>query len=189
MSGPVGIAVLGICGSLRRDSYNMAALRTAIELKPPGMTIEIADISTIPLYNEDVRTQGYPPPVEILRRQIREADALLFVTPEYNYSMSGVLKNAIDWASRPPDQPFAGKPVAIIGASPGMGGTARAQYDLRRSCVFLDMHPLNRPEVLIAQAHTKFDPAGRFTDEAGRGFIRDLLLALEEWTRLIGRKN
>jgi chromate reductase, NAD(P)H dehydrogenase (quinone) len=189
MNDATEISVLGICGSLRRGSYNMAALRTAIELKPPGMTIEVADISTIPLYNEDVRAQGFPPPVETLRRQIKEADALLFATPEYNYSMSGVLKNAIDWASRPPDQPFAGKPVAIIGAGAGMAGTARAQYDLRRSCVFLDMHPLNKPEVLIGQAHTKCDADGRFNDEAGRGFIGDLLVALASWTRLIGRKN
>ena len=189
MSEARGISVLGICGSLRKGSYNMAALRTAIELKPPGMTIAVADISAFPLYNEDVRAQGFPPVVETFRRQIREADALLFATPEYNYSMPGVLKNAIDWASRPPDQPFAGKPVAIIGASAGMGGTARAQYDLRRSCVFLDMHPVNRPEVLIGQAHTKFDAAGHLTDEAGRGFIRDLLLALADWTRLLGRKN
>jgi chromate reductase, NAD(P)H dehydrogenase (quinone) len=189
MSGAKAISVLGVCGSLRKGSYNMAALRTAIELKPQGMTIEIADISTFPLYNEDVRAQGFPPPVETFRNQIRAADALLFACPEYNYSMSGVLKNAIDWASRPPDQPFAGKPVAIIGAGAGMAGTARAQYDLRRSCVFLDMHPLNKPEVLIGQAHTKFDAEGGFADEAGRGFIRDLLFALEQWTRLIGRKN
>jgi chromate reductase, NAD(P)H dehydrogenase (quinone) len=189
MNDAAEISVLGICGSLRRGSYNMAALRTAIELKPPGMTIEVADLSAIPLYNEDVRAQGFPPPVESLRRQIKAADALLFATPEYNYSMSGVLKNAIDWASRPPDQPFAGKPVAIIGAGAGMAGTARAQYDLRRSCVFLDMHPVNRPEVLIGQAQTKFDADGRFTDEAGRGFIRDLLVALANWTRLIGGRN
>ncbi|MGH7248084.1 MAG: NADPH-dependent FMN reductase [Pseudomonadota bacterium] len=189
MSDARGIHVLGICGSLRRGSYNMAALRTAIELKPPGMTIEVAEIGAIPLYNEDVRAQGFPPPVETLRRQIKAAEALLLVTPEYNYSMSGVLKNAIDWASRPPDQPFAGKPVAIMGAGAGMAGTARAQYDLRRSCVFLDMHPLNKPEVLIGQAQTKFDAAGRFTDEAGRGFIGDLLVALESWTRQIGKKS
>jgi chromate reductase, NAD(P)H dehydrogenase (quinone) len=189
MSDKRGITVLGICGSLRKGSYNMAALRTAIELKPPGMTIEIAEIGSIPLYNEDVRAEGFPPPVETLRRQIKEADALLFVTPEYNYSMSGVLKNAIDWASRPPDQPFAGKPIAIMGAGAGMAGSARAQYDLRRTCVFLDMHPLNKPEVLIGQAQTKFDNAGRFTDETGRGLIRDLLVALEQWTRTIGRKN
>jgi chromate reductase len=188
MSDAKGINVLAICGSLRAGSYNRAALRTAIELKPPGMTIETADIGSFPLYNEDVRAQGFPPPVETLRRQIAAADALLFVTPEYNYSIPGVLKNAIDWASRPPDQPFAGKPVAIMGAGAGMAGTARAQYDLRRCCVFLDMHPINKPEVLIGQAQTKFDVEGRFTDEVGRGLIRDLLVALEQWTRQIGRK-
>ena len=188
MSDAKGISVLAICGSLRAGSYNRAALRSAIELKPPGMMIETADIGSFPLYNEDVRAQGFPPPVETFRRQIATADALLFVTPEYNYSMSGVLKNAIDWASRPPDQPFAGKPVAIMGAGAGMAGSARAQYDLRRCCVFLDMHPLNKPEVLIGQAQTKFDAEGRFTDEVGRGLIRDLLVALDQWTRQIGRK-
>jgi len=187
MSGAKGISVLAMCGSLRAGSYNKATLRTAIELKPPGMTIETADIGSFPLYNEDVRAQGFPAPVDRLRRQIAEADALLFVTPEYNYSIPGVLKNAIDWASRPPDQPFAGKPVAIMGAGAGMAGTARAQYDLRRCCVFLDMHPVNRPEVLIGQAQTKFDADGRLTDEAARGFIRDLLVALEQWTRQIGK--
>jgi chromate reductase len=189
MSERTAISVPGVCGSLRKGSYNMAALRTAIELRPPGMTIEIADISAFPLYDEDLRAQGFPPPVETFRRQIKAADALLFATPEYNYSMSGVLKNAIDWASRPPDQPFAGKPVAIIGAAAGMAGTARAQYDLRRSCVFLDMHPVNKPEVLIGQAQTKVDAEGRLLDEAGRGFIRDLLVALEAWTRRLGRQN
>ena len=188
MSDQGTISVLGICGSLRRGSYNMMTLRTAIALKPPGMTVTVADISQIPPYNEDVRAQGFPPPVETLRRQIAAADALLFACPEYNYSMSGVLKNAIDWASRPPDQPFAGKPCAIIGAAAGMAGSARAQYDLRRSCVFLDMHPLNKPEVLIGQAQTKFDASGRLTDDAARGFIRDMLVALEKWTRQIGRQ-
>src|SRR5215813_11144295 len=184
-----GIDVLAFCGSLRQGSFNKAALRTAIEEKPPAMTIETADIGSIPLYNEDVRALGFPPPVERLRTQIAAADALLFVTPEYNYSIPGVLKNAIDWASRPPDQPFAGKPVAMMGAGAGMAGTVRAQYDLRKCCVFLDMHPLNKPEVFIGVAHTKFDAEGAFTDEAGRGFIRDLLVALEQWTRLIGGKN
>ena len=101
MSDAKGINVLAICGSLRAGSYNRATLRTAIELRPPGMAIETGDIAAFPLYNEDVRAQGFPPPVETLRLQIAAADALLFVTPEYNYSMSGVLKNAIDWASRP----------------------------------------------------------------------------------------
>ncbi len=189
MSETRAITVLGMCGSLRAGSYNRAVLRTAIELKPAGINVEVAEIGAIPLYNEDVRAQGFPPPVETLRRQIAAADALLFVTPEYNYSIPGVLNNAIDWASRPPDQPFAGKPVAIMGAGAGMAGTARAQSDLRRCCVFLDMHPLNKPEVLIGQAQTKFDASGRLTDEAGRGFIRDLMAALESWARLIGRKG
>jgi chromate reductase len=188
MSDAKGISVLGICGSLRKGSYNMAALRIAIELKPPGMSVTVADISTIPPYNEDVRAQGFPPTVETLRRQIAGADALLFACPEYNYSMSGVLKNAIDWASRPPDQPFAGKPIAIIGAAAGMAGSARAQYDLRRSCVFLDMHPLNKPEVLIGQAQTKFDDNGYLKDEVARNLIRDLMAGLEGWARKLGSK-
>src|SRR5579864_4842375 len=184
-----GIRVLGICGSLRKASYNMMALRTAIALKPAGMSVTVADISQIPLYDEDVRAQGFPPPVETLRHQIAAADALLFACPEYNYSMTGVLKNAIDWASRPPDQPFAGKPCAIIGAAAGMAGSARAQYDLRRSCVFLDMHPLNKPEVLIGQAQTKFDAEGNLLDEVARNLIRDLMAALVGWARLIGHKH
>ncbi len=182
------ISVLGICGSLRRASYNMAALRTAIVLKPAGMSVVVADISQIPPYDEDVRAVGFPPPVETLRRQIAAADALLFACPEYNYSMPGVMKNAIDWASRPPDQPFAGKPCAIIGAAAGMAGSARAQYDLRRSCVFLDMHPLNKPEVLIGQAQTKFDAEGNLLDEVAKNLIRDVMANLAAWARLIGKK-
>src|SRR5712692_8276793 len=188
MTDAGGVSILGICGSLRKASYNMAALRTAIALKPAGMNVTVAEISTLPLYNEDVRQEGFPPPVETLRRQIAAADALLFACPEYNYSMSGVLKNAIDWASRPPDQPFAGKPCAIIGAAAGMAGSARAQYDLRRSCVFVDMHPLNKPEVLIGQAQSKFDADGNLLDEVARNLIRDLMAALVGWARQIGGK-
>ena len=188
MSEAAPIAVLGICGSLRKGSYNLATLRTAITLKPANMTVTVADISQIPLYNEDVRAQGFPPPVETLRRQIKEADAILFACPEYNYLMTGVLKNAIDWASRPPDQPFAGKPCAIIGAAAGMAGSARAQYDLRRSCVFLDMHPLNKPEVLIGQAQAKFDANGVLLDEVARNLIRDVMAALPGWVRQIAKK-
>jgi chromate reductase, NAD(P)H dehydrogenase (quinone) len=186
MSEAKAVTVLGICGSLRQSSYNRAALETAIELRPAGMDVSVADISQIPLYNEDVRAQGFPPPVETLRRQIKAADALLFACPEYNYAMSGVLKNAIDWASRPPDQPFAGKPVAILGAAAGMAGSWRAQANLRQSCVFLDMHPLNKPEVLIFQAQNKFDSQGRLTDEVARGLIRDLMAALAVWSQKLG---
>jgi chromate reductase len=188
MSDAKPISVLGICGSLRKGSFNRAALNTAIELRPAGMNVTIADISQIPLYDEDVRAQGFPAPVETLRQQIKAADALVFACPEYNYSMTGVLKNAIDWASRPPDQPFAGKPVAILGAAAGMAGGARAQLHLRHSCVFLDMHPLNKPEVLIFQAQNKFDAEGKLTDDVARGLIGDLMAALALWTAQIGGK-
>lgn len=178
------LKILGLCGSLRQGSYNQAVLRVAQELAPAaGLSIESAEISDLPLYNEDVRAQGFPPPVERLRKQIRAADGFLFVTPEYNYSIPGVLKNAIDWASRPPEQPFADKPAAVMGASPGALGTARAQYHLRQSLVFLDVHVLNAPEVMIASAHERFDAQGRLTHEPTREFIAKLLDALAAWTR------
>ena len=180
--------VLGLCGSLRQASYNLAALRAAQALAPgAGMQIDIADISDLPLYNEDVYAQGFPAPVERLRNQIRAADALLFVTPEYNYSMSGVSKNAMDWASRPPEQPFAGKPAAIMGASPGALGSARAQYHLRQTLVFLDVHPLNKPEVMIGAAHERFDAQGQLIHEPTREFIGKLLAALAAWTQRLAQ--
>ena len=175
--------VLGISGSLRRNSLNSAALRAAQALAPEGMRIDIVDLSAIPLYNEDVNEKGKPAPVTEFRRRIAEADAVLIATPEYNYSVPGVLKNAIDWASRPPEQPFDGKPVAIFGASPGRLGTARAQYHLRQTFVFLNALVLNRPEVMIAGAHTLFDDTGTLTDETTKKFIRDLLDSLARWTR------
>src|SRR5215470_8780267 len=132
------------------------------------MRLEAFDLRGIPLYDGDVEAAGFPERVLRFRDRIADADALLIVTPEYNYSMSGVLKNAIDWASRPPDQPFRGKPVAIAGASMGGFGTARAQYHLRQTCVYLDMHPLNTPEVFVSTAHQKVDSAGRLTDEPAR---------------------
>jgi chromate reductase len=174
--------IVGMSGSLRKGSYNSAALRAAQALAPEGATIEIAEIGDLPLYNDDVRAAGYPPAVERLRRQLTEADAVLFVTPEYNYSVSGVLKNAIDWASRPPNQPFEGKPIAIMGASGGLFGTARAQYHLRQMLVFLNAFPVNKPEVMIGQAQNKFDEAGNLTDEPTKEFIRKLLASLVAWT-------
>jgi len=187
MSEQSTLRVLGISGSLRRGSYNTAALRAAQELAPPGMTIETFDLAPIPLYNDDVRQQGFPPPVEQLRARIKAADALLIVTPEYNYSVPGVLKNAIDWASRPPEQPFDGKPIAIMGASPSALGTARAQYHMRQMFVFLNGLVLTRPEVMIASASTRFDAAGQLTDEATRGFVRSLLESLAAWTMRLRR--
>jgi chromate reductase len=158
------------------------ALRAAEELAPEGTSFESFDIGSLPLYNEDVRAQGFPPPVNELRERIRAADAILFVTPEYNYSVPGVLKNAIDWASRPPDQPFDGKPAAIMGASPSMLGSARAQYHLRQSCVYLNIFLVNQPEVLIAAANKKFDADRRLIDEGARKLIAQLMQALVDWT-------
>lgn len=176
------INVLGISGSLRKGSYNTALLREAMHLAPNSMHITIADISEIPVYNEDVYAAGFPPAVEHLREQIRFADALLFVTPEYNYSMPGVLKNMIDWVSRPPEQPFSGKPAAVMGASMGRFGTVRAQHHLRQSVVYLDVKLLNQPEVMIASAQNVFDQSGQLTDESTREYIRKLLEALHNWT-------
>jgi chromate reductase len=181
MSRPVH--VLGFAGSLRKASFNAGLLRAARELLPDGMTIESFDLSDIPLYNGDVEALGFPEPVQRFRERIAAADALLIATPEYNYSIPGVLKNAIDWASRPPDQPMNGKPVALMGASPGMLGTARSQYHLRQVCVFLNMHPLNKPEVLVAKAHERFDAEVRLTDESTRQLVRKLLESLADWTR------
>jgi chromate reductase len=177
------LRVLGIAGSLRAGSFNRALLRAAQELAPEGMAIRAFDIAEIPLYNGDVEARGDPEPVAALKTAIREADALLVVTPEYNFGVPGVLKNAIDWASRPPDKtPLRGKPAAIMGASPGATGTARAQLQLRQAFVFTQTLAVPGPEVLVARAHEKFDKDGRLTDEATRGYVRKLLEALRDWT-------
>jgi chromate reductase, NAD(P)H dehydrogenase (quinone) len=177
----MSLNVLAFAGSLRKGSYNRMALKSAMELKPAGMDIEDFDIAPIPIYNEDVREKGFPAVVETFREKIRKADALLMVTPEYNYSMSGVLKNAIDWASRPPDQPFNDKPIAIMGASGSLLGTVRAQNHLRQTCVYLNMHPVNKPEVMIARAQDKFDASGQLIDETTRKLITELLANLAAW--------
>lgn len=176
------VRIFAFCGSLRKGSYNRMALRAAEELAPSGTSFESCDIGRLPLYNEDVRALGFPAAVEEMRKCIRAADAILFVTPEYNYSIPGILKNAIDWASRPPDQPFNGKPAAIMGASPGMLGSARAQYHLRQVCVYLNIFLVNQPEVLIAGASNRFDADGRLTDEPTRRIITQLMQSLADWT-------
>jgi len=183
------ISVLGFAGSLRQGSYNKAALRAAVELAPAGMTIETFDLAPIQPYNEDVKQRGFPPPEQELRERIRAADALLIVTPEYNRGVPGVLKNAIDWVSRPPDQPFNGKPTAILGASPGMIGTAVAQYDLRRCLGVLNALVMNTPSVMIGQASEKFDEQGRLTDEPTREMISKVLQSLVDWTQWVCRRN
>jgi chromate reductase len=177
------VRILGIAGSLRKGSYNTALLHAAEELLPADTTLEQSlDIGTLPHFNEDVRAAGLPPEVAAFRAQIAAADAVLISSPEYNYSIPGVLKNAIDWASRPPEPPFTDKPLAIMGASPGTLGTARMQYHLRQVAVFLNMHMVNRPEVFVAKAAEKFDAQGKLTDEATRKLVGDLLLALHKLT-------
>lgn len=178
--------ILGIAGSLRKGSFNAAALRAAQELAPAGMTIEIFDISAIPLYDEDVKAKGFPPAVVDLRAKIKAADGLLLATPEYNYSFSGVLKNVVDWASRPPEHPFDGKPIALMGASAGVLGTARAQYQLRQIFIFLNAHILNRPEVFIGAASTKFDAEGKLTDQPTRDMLAAMLAAFDGWIKKLG---
>jgi chromate reductase len=175
------ISILGFAGSLRRGSYNRALLRAALELLPANASLAIFEPEGIPPFNQDL--EGSPPEkVKEFKRRIKAADALLIATPEYNYSVPGVLKNAIDWASRPyGDNAFEGKPVAIMSASTGMLGGARAQYHLRQSFVFLDMHPVNRPEVLVTFAPQKFDSEGKLLDEPARKFIAELLAALAAW--------
>jgi chromate reductase, NAD(P)H dehydrogenase (quinone) len=181
------IRILGIAGSLRHGSYNRAALRAAQQLVPDGATIEIFELDGIPGFNQD-EEQNPPAKVVELKKRIREADAVLIVTPEYNYSVPGVLKNAIDWASRPyGDSAWNGKPAAIMGASVGTIGTARAQYHLRQMFVFLNMFPINQPEVMIGNAAERFDAEGNLTDEKTKDFIRQLLRNLADWTRRIGQ--
>jgi chromate reductase len=176
------ITILGFAGSLRKGSYNKALLRAALELIPKDAKLEIFDLEGIPPFNQDLESR-MPEKVKEFKAKIQAADAILVVTPEYNYSMSGVLKNAIDWASRPyGDNSFEGKPVAIMSASVGMLGGARAQYHLRQSFVFLNMYPINRPEVMVAHADEKVDENGRIVDEATREKIKELLENLIDWT-------
>ena len=177
--------ILGIAGSLRRKSYNLALLRAATELAPPGMTIEIYErLGEIPPYNEDVRAVGRPEPVAHVTEAIRAADGILIATPEYNYSIPGVLKNAIDWVSRPPQEsPLRNKPAAIMSASTGISGGMRAQLHLRQSFVFTETPAMLRPEVIVPRAAERFDDGGRLTDETTRKFIASFLHDFSRWVR------
>ena len=162
-------------------------MRAAQELAPEGMRIDIFDLAPIPLYNQDLEINGDPEPVAALKTALLEADALLLVTPEYNYGVPGVLKNAIDWASRPPNRSgLRGKPAAIMGASPGPSGTIRAQGQLRQVFVFTQTLALLQPEVLVSHALEKFDKDGRLTDEKTREHVRKQLEALRDWTLRLG---
>ena len=175
--------ILGISGSARKKSYNTALLEAAKELVPPGVVLEPFDVSGLPLYNQDLEAE-LPRMVSEFKEAIRKADAVLFSTPEHNYSVPALLKNAIEWGDRPEtDNSWDGKPAAIVSASTGPRGGVRAQLHLRQIMVDLNMHPLNQPQLLVAAAHEKFDSASKLTDERVRDRLRDLLLALVEWTR------
>lgn len=181
------ITILGFAGSLRKGSYNKAILRAALELSTEDAKLEIFDLEGIPPYNMDLENR-MPEKVKEFKAKIRAADAILIATPEHNHSIPGVLKNAIDWASRPPgDNSFQGKPVAIMSASPGMLGGVNAQFHLRQTFVFLDMHPINKPGVFVTFASEKIDDKGRVTDGKTREKIKELLGSLIAWTNRLGK--
>src|SRR5690242_18966405 len=171
MSEP--IKLVAFCGSLRKASFNRIALQAFAERLPAGVSIETIEIGDWPLYNADIQAQGFPAPVQAANQKVLAADGIVFASPEYNYSVSGVLKNAIDWLSRFTPQPFAGKPMAVFGASGGPLGTARSQYHLRQMMIFLDGRFVNKPEVMIGAAPSKFTD-GKFTDEVGSKLLTDL---------------
>lgn len=181
------LLVAGFAGSLRAASFNRALLRAAKELAPPEMTIEIVEIGGIPVFNADLEAEGDPEPVAAFKRAVGGADGLLIATPEYNLGVPGVTKNVIDWASRPPrGSVLDGKPVAVMGATPGMGGTARGQSQLRQAFVFTNSYAMPQPEVLVRRAADLFDSDGRLTDEGTREHLAKFLAAFAGWIRRLG---
>jgi chromate reductase len=187
---PRPIHILGIAGSLRRASFNRGLIRAAVELAPPGVEVTVFDLHEVPMFDADVEATGDPAAVVALKRAIGEADALLIATPEYNHCIPGVLKNAIDWASRPArTSVLAGKPVAVMGASPGRGGTARAQAQLRDGLTYTGGLVLPLPELLVPLATTKFDVAGDLIDPDTRVEVRDVVVALAAWARRLGHEE
>jgi chromate reductase, NAD(P)H dehydrogenase (quinone) len=178
------LRILGIAGSLRRGSFNRGLIRAAVTLAPPHMTVVPYDLGDIPLYNGDVEAMGDPEPVARFKAAISAADGLLIATPEYNHCVPGVLKNAIDWASRPARaSALTGKPVAVFGASTGQGGTARAQSHLRDGLTYTNGLVLPLPEVLVGLAAAKFDPDGNLADTQTSEEVADLLKAFGAWIR------
>jgi chromate reductase, NAD(P)H dehydrogenase (quinone) len=180
--------IVGLCGSLRAASLNRYALQLAGELLPAPLKMEVADWRDIPLFDGDVMTRGWPTPVAALRERIRRADGVVIATPEYNFSIPGGFKNMLDWISRGEDPPLAGKPVAILSASPGPLGGARVQYDLRKVMLFLNAMPLVKPEVFIGGATAKFDAqSGRCIDDGTRKFVGDQMVAFARWIHAVSR--
>ena len=180
------LRILAMVGSLRRASYNRLLYEAAVELSPTAMTFAEADLRSLPLYDDDLRLeQGYPPPAQAIRAAIAAADGLLIVSPEYNHAVPGVLQNAIDWASRAPDQPFRGKPVAIMGASTSRLGTVRMQHGLRATLESLEAHALLKPEVMITFAREAFDEE-RLIDAKAREVVAAQMAAFADWVRRFG---
>ena len=178
------LRILGVAGSLRAGSLNRSLLRAAVALAPEGMAIELFDLNDVPLYNGDVEAAGDPPSVAAFKQAIAAADGVLMATPEYNHGVPGVMKNAVDWASRPPrEAPLGGKPVGLIGASPGQTGTARGQSQLRQAFEFTNSYCMPQPELLVFKAHEKFDAEGRLTDAATAEYLQRYLAAFGEWAR------
>ena len=182
MSTPPAIKLLGISGSLRAQSFNSGALSVVGSVLPEGMEFNVASLTDLPFYNADVEQRGFPAEVESFRRKVAVADALIFAVPEYNFSVPGVLKNALEWLSRPPNSPTNGKPCAVFGASVSPLGTARGQFHFRHICVSLNMIPVNAPHVDITNAKTKFDDQGRLVDQASVDLIRQLVGELRTLT-------
>jgi len=177
---------VAISGSLRKGSFNTMTLKAAQSLAPPNIIIDHLPIAEVPLYNQDLYTEVFPEAVERLVDAIKAAKAVIFVSPEYNFSIPGVLKNAIDFISRSPKKPLNMKAVGIMGASPGALGTARAQYHLRQVIGCLNAYVMNKPEVMISQVSTKFDQAGNLTDEKTAGLIRTFLESLAIFSKKLG---
>lgn len=182
----MSIKIAALVGSLRQGSLNRALLHAAAEQAPSGVTVELLEIGEVPLYNGDVQAQGFPEVVTRMGEALRAADGILLVTPEYNYSVPGVLKNTIDWLSRLPQQPFAGKPVAMMGASMGNMGSSRAQYHLRQVMVFLDPLVMNKPEIMVPAAHSKFDAEGKLTDDSTREHLAKFMAAFQTFIGRVG---
>ena len=176
------INILAFAGSLRKGSYNKALLKAAENLAPAAMNITIFDLEGIPLYNADIEAQGDPDRVVAFKKAIREANGLLIATPEYNHGVPAVTKNAIDWASRPAKKaPLNEKPVGILGASPGMTGSARGQSQLRQAFEFTNSYCMPQPEILVYRAHQKFNDNGSLTDDTTAKYLKKYLEALQDW--------
>jgi chromate reductase len=185
----MSLRVLAVAGSLRAGSFNRGLARAAIDVAPDGLALEPFDIAGIPLYDGDLEAQGDPDAVRRFKAAIAAADGVLIATPEYNYSIPGVLKNALDWASRAPERALLHKPVALIGASGGGFGTVRAQLALRQMFVFTESYVMAKPELWVSRARERFDEKGNLTDDGVRDDLQALVGAFAEWIRLVGRKE